>query len=133
MLKSINNQVQESIETKLREINGYFECLQKISFVNLDLIRRNLNHWQNFANASLAGDKKLLVNGYDFMTNLAKELRSSAEDSRHILQELNVAQNYLSQQQSSKAKDSLAGVDAFYAKSVNYWKDNLATFAGARN
>lgn len=133
MIENINTQVNESLESRVRALSGYIECLQKISFINLDLIRRNMQHWKNFINASLENDKRILVNGYDLLDNVAKELRTGAEESRQALTEFGTVANYIKGEQVTKAKGSLAEIDALYANTVNYWKDNLASFAGSAN
>lgn len=133
MIQNINTQVNESLESRVRALSSYLECLQKISFINLELVRRNMLHWKNFINSSLENDKRVLVNGYDLMDNIGKELRVSAEDSRQALTELGTVTSFLKNQQATKAKDSLAEVDAFYGKTMNYWKEQLTSFAGTSN
>ena len=132
MLNTTPIQVNNSIENKLRMFNSYVDCLQKLSFIQVNFISRTFAHLQGFMNANLGMDNHVLVASYNLIENLANEARQSADDGRQALSQLSLAQIYLEQMRNSKTKESLAEVDSLYANTRNYWKDNLATFNSSR-
>ena len=128
MSETIKVQVEETVENKLRALNSYLEYIQKMSFISMDLTRRNMAHWQDFVEHSLNNEGKVLVNSYDLAEKIKKEIQASSEDNTKALKDLAIAQTYLKQQQNSKTKDSLAEIEEFYAQSLSYWQDKLAAF-----
>lgn len=128
MSETIKAQLEETVENKLRALNGYLEYIQKMSFISMDLTRRNIAHWQDFVTHSVANEGKVLVNSYDLAEKIKKEIQASSEDNTKALKDLAIAQTYLKQQQNSKTKDSLVEIEEFYAQSLSYWQDKLAAF-----
>ena len=128
MSETIKVQLEETVENKLRALNGYLEYIQKMSFISMDLTRRNIAHWQDFVEHSVANEGKVLVNSYELAEKIKKEIQASCEDNTKALKDLTIAQTYLKQRQNSKTKDSLVEIEEFYAQSLSYWQDKLAVF-----